>query len=143
MEFIFKKRDIRKIAQTLGTAPEEENNNQIRFVLNNQETGRRLALEIYNGIRIGKVTGNLISVFTDNAHIQLHFCTGYVTSDLLGEVTFIGEHHNRVSGLIIEKQAACSLYSNIDKKLLSGDFTKLGPEVMLAGIALSLTEYIL
>jgi hypothetical protein len=143
MEFIFKKRDIRKIAQTLGAAPEEENNNQIRFVLNNQETGRRLALEIYNGIRIGKVTGNLISVFTDNAHIQLHFCTGYVTSDLLGEVTFIGEHHNRVSGLIIEKQAACSLYSNIDKKLLSGDFTKLGPEVMLAGIALSLTEYIL
>ena len=102
-----------------------------------------MALEIYNGIRIGKVTGNLISVFTDNAHIQLHFCTGYVTSDLLGEVTFIGEHHNRVSGLIIEKQAACSLYSNIDKKLLSGDFTKLGPEVMLAGIALSLTEYIL
>jgi hypothetical protein len=143
MEFIFKKRDIRKIAQTLGAVPEEENNNQIRFVLNNQETGRRLALEIYNGIRIGKVTGNLISVFTDNAHIQLHFCTGYVTSDLLGEVTFIGEHHNRVSGLIIEKQAACSLYSNIDKKLLSGDFTKLGPEVMLAGIALSLTEYIL
>ena len=62
---------------------------------------------------------------------------------MLGEVTFIGEHQGRLSGLIIEREAGCSLYSNVDSSLLSGDFTKLGPEVMLSGIALSLSEGIL
>ena len=45
--------------------------------------------------------------------------------------------------LLPAKEAGCSLYSNVDASLLSGDFTKLGPEVMLSGIALSLTEGIL
>jgi hypothetical protein len=35
------------------------------------------------------------------------------------------------------------LYANVDRNILSGDFTTLGPEVMLSGIALSLTESIL
>jgi hypothetical protein len=58
-------------------------------------------------------------------------------------VTFIGEHDGKVSGLIIEKEGGCSLYANVDRALLSGDFTQLGPEVMLSGIALSLTESVL
>jgi hypothetical protein len=62
---------------------------------------------------------------------------------MLGEVTFIGEHDGKVSGLIIEKEGGCSLYANVDRALLSGDFTQLGPEVMLSGIALSLTESVL
>ena len=35
------------------------------------------------------------------------------------------------------------MYANVDRDILYGDFTKLGPEVMLSGIALSLTESIL
>ena len=81
--------------------------------------------------------------FTASAHAQLHFCPGYVASDMLGEVVFIGEHNGHLSGIIVEKAAACSIYSNIDSALLSSDFTKLGPEVMLSGIALSLAEHLL
>ena len=142
MSFKFTKNDITKIAKTLGVTPQEEGN-QIRLVLHNKDAGRQLALEIFNQVPIGNTTGNLVSVYTDNAHLQLHFCHGYVVSDMLGEVTFVGENGDRLSGLTIEKQAACSLYANVDKKLLSGDFTKLGPEVMLSGIALSLTEHLL
>jgi hypothetical protein len=82
-------------------------------------------------------------VYTVNAHLQLHFCSGYVISDVLGEVTFVGERDGRLSGLIIEKQGGCSLFANVDRSLVSGDFTRLGPEVMLSGIALSLTDTIL
>jgi hypothetical protein len=92
---------------------------------------------------IGKERGNLITVYTPNAHLQLHFCSGYVVSNMLGEVTFIGQRDGKVSGLIIEKEGGCSLYANVDRSLLSGDFTQLGPEVMLSGIALSLTESVL
>ncbi len=62
---------------------------------------------------------------------------------MLGEVTFIGESEGKLSGLIVEREAGCSLYSNVDREILSGDFTTLGPEVMLSGVALSLAEDIL
>ena len=64
-------------------------------------------------------------------------------SRMLGEITFIGESDGKLSGLTIEREGGCSLYANVDRNILSGDFTTLGPEVMLSGIALSLTESIL
>ncbi|NIR47528.1 hypothetical protein GWO43_03465 [candidate division KSB1 bacterium] len=138
----FTKRDVEKIAKVLGVEAKDWGNNY-RLILENAEQGRKLSLEIYPNIPIGSEKGNLISVYTHNTHLQLHFCTGFVISEMLGEVTFIGEYQGRLSGLIIEKEAGCSLYSNVDTSLLSGDFTKLGPEVMLSGIALSLSEGIL
>lgn len=139
----FSKEDIDKISSVLATEAKDMGNN-FRFSVENKDDGvRRLSLEIYPDIQIGKEKGNLISVYTLNAHLQLHFCTGYVVSEMLGEVTFVGEFNGRLSGLTIEKEAGCSLYSNVNSSLLSGDFTQLGPEVMLSGIALSLTEGIL
>lgn len=142
MKRIFAKKDIDKIARVLGTQPKRMATNY-RFLLESKEDGRRLSLEIYPDIAIGEKRGNLISVYTGNTHLQLHFCTGYVVSDMLGEVTFVAEHQGRLAGLIVEKEAGCSLYANVDASLLSGDFTQLGPEVMLSGIALSLTEHLL
>lgn len=138
----FTKKDIDKIAKTLGVEYKYKGNNY-RLTLFNEDEERKLSLEIYPDIQIGANRGNLISVYTSNTHLQLHFCSGYVVSELLGEVTFIGTHQGHMSGLIIEREAACSLYANVDEAILSGDFTKLGPEVMLSGIALSLTEHLL
>ncbi|MFQ5640294.1 MAG: hypothetical protein ACE5IR_20125 [bacterium] len=138
----FKKEDIKKIGDVLGVKAKYKGNNY-RFIIENEEDGRKISLEIYPAIPIGKQQGNLISVYTQDTHLQLHFCTGYVVSKMLGEVTFMGEFQGHLSGLIIEKEAGCSLYANVDESLLSGDFTKLGPEVMLSGIALSLSEGLL
>ena len=104
---------------------------------------RKLALEIYPDIPIGRKRGNLISVYTEAAHLQLHFCSGVILSEDLGEATFIGEHQGKLSGLIIEKTAGCTLFANVDRSILSGDFTQLAPEVMMSGVALSLTESLL
>ena len=142
MSFVFKASDIRKLGKSLGARPKAIGQNY-RFEIGPREEGRMLALEIYPHIRIGTQRGNLVSVYTPTAHLQLHFCSGYVVSDMLGEVTFIGEHNGKLSGLIIERGGGCSLYANVDRSLLSGDFTQLGPEVMLSGIALSLTDTIL
>lgn len=142
MKKVFTKSAIEKISKVLRVTPKYKGNNY-RFVIQNDETKSHISFEIYPDIPIGNQIGNLISVFTSSAHIQLHFCTGFVTSELLGEVTFIGEFNGRLSGLIIEREAGCSLYANVDSSILSGDFTKLGPEVMLSGVALSLVEHIL
>ncbi len=142
MTFKFTNKDFKKIAGILGCLPNCIEKN-VRFEIENKQNKRKLALEIYSDIDIGNRKGNLISVYTPTAHLQLHFCTGYVTSKMLGEITFIGESDGKLSGLTIEREGGCSLYANVDRNILSGDFTKLGPEVMLSGIALSLTESIL
>ncbi len=138
----FKTSDIRKLEKLFGVAVKPMGPN-FRFEIAMNDPARKLALEIYPHTRIGATRGDLISVYTVNAHLQLHFCSGYVISDVLGEVTFVGERDGRLSGLIIEKQGGCSLFANVDRSLVSGDFTRLGPEVMLSGIALSLTDTIL
>jgi hypothetical protein len=138
----FTKSDAAKIAGILDTQSRWMGN-KFRFRLENQEANRSLSLENYPDNPHGARKGTLVSVYTPTSHLQLHFCSGYVVSEVLGEVTFFSEHDGRLSGLIIEKEAACNLYANVDASLLSGDFTKLGPEVMLSGVALSLTEHLL
>jgi hypothetical protein len=134
--------DFGKIEAVLGGLFRTEDRCH-RMVLENAEENRKLSLEIYSDIPIGNRRGNLISVYTAAAHLQLHFCSAYVVSEMLGEVTFVSRHGEKLSGLIIERGAACSLFANVDAELLSGDFTRLGPEVMLSGVALSLAENLL
>lgn len=142
---LFSERDIKKIAAVLGAEAKLRGNNY-RLVLENPEAGRRLSIEIYPEVHLsknGKQRGNLISIFTPTAHLQLHFCTGFVVSKMLGEVTFIAEHRGKISGLTIEKETGCSLFANVDNQVLSGDLTSLSPELMSASIALSLAETLL
>ncbi|OGB66919.1 MAG: hypothetical protein A2Y94_02445 [Caldithrix sp. RBG_13_44_9] len=140
--FSFRDDDIEAISKVLGIKPVKRVDH-FRFVLENKKDKRRLSLEIYPDIPIGDSQGSLISIYTHNTHIQLHFCGGYVPSESLGEVIFFSENNGRVSGVIVEKEAGCSVYANVDASILSGDFTQLAPEVMLSGIALSITEHLL
>lgn len=142
MSVVFAKKDIEKITKVLQVSPKWIGN-KYRYLLHNPETKQHLSLEIYPEIRIGDRKGNLISIYTANSHLQLHFCTGYVVSEMLGEVTFIAESGDAIAGMIVERGAGCSFYANVPSKLLSGDFTKLGPEVMMSGIALSVAEEVL
>ena len=139
---VFDKNDIDKISKILGIEAKFKGNNY-RFTIENKESNSHLSLEIYPDTQLGAERGNLITVYSPLAHLQLHFCTGYVVSEMLGEITFVGECAGRLSGLTVEKNGGCSLYANVDNNILSGDFTALGPEIMLSGVALSLAEDIL
>ena len=97
MKKVFAEADIDKIANTLETQWNFRQNNY-RMMLIDSDSGRKLTLEIYPDVQIGNQRGNLISVFTKSTHLQLHFCTGYVVSDMLGEVTFFGGNEGQISG---------------------------------------------
>ncbi len=140
--FKFSKEDIEKISNALD-AKFKDYHNHFRLEVKNLERKLSLFIEIYPELEFGKNKGSLISVYGPLTHLQLHHCTGYIISELLGEVTFISEFNGKVSGLTIEREGGCSLYANVDRSILSGDFTKLGPEAMLSSIALSLAEDIL
>ncbi|HKJ46041.1 MAG TPA: hypothetical protein VJ991_09470 [Balneolales bacterium] len=113
-----------------------------RLEIVNEQSGRKLALEIHIGLDVDGETMNMVSVYAQNTFLQLHNCTGFIVSDLLNQVTFFGKSQGKVSGLIVEKEAGCSLYANVNESLLTGDFTKLPTEVMMCSVALSLTDTI-
>ena len=127
----------------LGVEKYTKHDDHYRLRLENREEKRLLTLEIYPSIQLGDKEGMLIVVYTASSHLQLHNCSGYVCSEELGEVTFIAETDGTISGLVVEQVAGCSLYAGINRKLISSDFTKLGVEVMLSGVALSLAEDII
>jgi hypothetical protein len=140
---VFSQPDADAIAYVLGAEAVRVEKEHFRIKITNAEEKRILVLEIYPETTLGKTRGMLVVVYTGNSHIQLHNCTGFVVSDELGEVTFVAETENRLSGLVVEKGASCSLYSSVSRDLISTDFTQLGVEVMLSGVAMSLTEDIL
>jgi len=140
----FSKNDIDKIAFCLGGPEITDLKDHFRLKVVKPEDKRHLSLEIYPEVALAdEARGALVVVYTHNCHLQLHNCTGYVVSQELGEVTFISETKEKISGLVVEREAACSLYTNVNRGLISDDFTKFGVEVMLSGVALSLAEDIL
>ena len=148
----FTEKDVKKIAKIIGADESAWEKDHFRLQVTNRPERRRLVLEIFPDAQLGAPRGSarlttskgaMVVVYTGNTHLQLHNCTGYVTSEELGEVTFVGEESGRLSGLVVEQKAACSLYANVNRQVISSDFTKLGVEVMLSGVALSLAEEIL
>lgn len=141
---VFTEDDIKNIARVLNDAEVNKYQDHWRIKIVNKQEKRQLSVEIYPHAALSeKKQGALIVVYANNSHLQLHCCRGFVVSEELGEVTFVSDADKKLSGLVVEREAACSLYANADKELLSGDFTKLGVEVMLSGVALSLAEDIL
>jgi hypothetical protein len=136
----FTKENIDEIAKVLGTSPKPLGNDVFRFEVKNEDDPRKLALEIHLGLQVDGETMNMVSVYAYNTFLQLHNCTAFVASEMLQQVTFFGRSGEKTSGLIVEKTAGCSLYANVDQAILSGDFTQLPEDLMMCGIALSLTE---
>jgi hypothetical protein len=134
---------VEKLARTLGAKSVHDDGDLFRVRLEHESDSRILLLELYPRNSEGRGAGPMAVVYTGNSHLQLHNITGWVESEELGEVTFVSESGGRLSGLVIESGASCSLYAQVDRSLLKGDFTNLGVEVMLSGVALSLTEDIL
>lgn len=140
---MFNDDDIKRIADCLKPESRSFETDHHRLKLVNAADRRMLVLEIYPTVRLGKEPGSMVVVYTIGGHLQLHNCTGFVVSEELGEVTFVSESDRWLSGLVVEREAACSVYANVRRDLISGDFVNLGVEVMLSGVALSLAEDLL
>jgi hypothetical protein len=134
---------VKQLAAVLGAESVHDDGDHFRVRLAQESDKRVLLLELYPANALGRQSGAMAVVYTGNSHLQLHDITGWVESAELGEVTFVSESSGRLSGLVVESGASCSLYAHVDRSLIKGDFTSLGVEVMLSGVALSLTEEIL
>ncbi len=129
------KESSKKIETLFGRAFEDQGE-YISLKIKNIKNKNYISLDIF----FEEEKKGLISVYTDNAHLQLQSCDGFIMSNMLEEVIFISDCGDKISGLIISKQGDCSLYSNVKKELLSRDFMELSSEKLLAAVALSVVE---
>jgi len=127
--------DLDRAAAVLGVAAERDGA-LTRLALADAASGRRLAVEVTRT----DAGAAIVKVYGTESHLELHDCAGLVTSDDLGEVIFFARGGGRVAGLVVEREAACSLYANVSERLLSADFLTVAPEVAQAAVVLSLSE---
>ncbi|TVR36818.1 MAG: hypothetical protein EA390_00410 [Balneolaceae bacterium] len=136
----FTKENIAAIGNVLDTEPKPLGDDVFRYEVINKERGHRLALEIHLGLEVDGERMNMVSVYSGSTFLQLHNCTAFIASSMLKQVTFFGKQQGITTGLIIETGAGCSIYANVHDSVLKGDFTKLPQDMMMCGVALSLTE---
>lgn len=144
MSYIFEDSDLDRIGSVLGVSPKMDDK-LARFELFDEDSGRHLSLEILTELHLPEnletpAPNNLISVYAAGAFLQMQGCTGFIASKELGEVIFVAREGGKTSGLVIEAVAAASLFANVSEKLLSTDFQKLPPEMIMSSIALSMAE---
>lgn len=144
MSFTFSASDVQRIAQVLNSEPKTEAG-LTRFELRDEGSGRSLSLEIRTDLELpvsleSPQPANLVSIYAPSSFLQLQGCTGYIASQELGEVIFFAKNGGVTNGLVIEREAGCSLYANVDDRLLSADFTQLPPEMIMSSVALSMTD---
>ncbi len=144
MTFTFSESDVARVASVLEAEPRTEGS-LVRFELQDEQRTRRISLELHLGVDVagGMVVDSpvtLVSVYTPSAFLQLQNCSGFIASQELGEVIFFARTGERTNGLVVEREAGCSLYANVDDRLLSADFTQLPPELIMSSVALSMTE---
>ncbi len=135
---------VHLIAETLGV-PAQESDSSVRFELSHDGTARTLTVEIHFALQLPKdleaaAEGSLVSVYGTNSFLQLHRCMRFITSKELGEVIFFAKNNGITNGLVVEREAACSLHANVDDRILSADFMSLPAELVMSTVALSLTD---
>lgn len=142
MAYIFTNDDINSISNILQLESKPYQN-AWSWQLKNNENNQSLLFTIYNNVELGSEHfGSLISVQTQHGYYELHDCSCFMIFEP-DEIIFINDSSERVSCLIIGKNCTCSMYSNIDKKILNADFSALDPAVLLSAMQLSITEAVL
>ena len=143
-DFSFSDADVERIGAVFGVEGRQEGS-LVRFKLHHEASGRHLSLEITRHVNLpapvaAEQPGNLVSVYAPSSFLQLQGCTGFIASQELGEVIFFAKRGDLVNGLVVEREAGCSIFANVDARLLSTDFTQLAPELIMSTVALSMTE---
>ncbi len=142
MAFSFSSEDIRRITETLGGEP-QASGDETSVRLTNPASRQSLTVSIHNDVELGKDhRGALVVAQTQHGYFELHDCTGFMVFEP-DEVIFISTNGEYISSIVVGRQCTCSMFVNIRREILTTDFTRLDPRVLMSAMQLSLTEEIL
>lgn len=137
----FEKENIDEISKVFGSEP-AISEKSFAWKLKNEETRQSLVLNLHNEVDFGGAKAPLVSVQTHHGYYELHNPKAFFTFEP-DEVIFIAFDKEKASCIIVGKNCACSVFSNVSRGLMGADFTKLDPPALLAAMQLSLAETLL
>ena len=83
----------------------------------------------------------VLSAQTSYGYFELHNVARMVPVEP-DEVIFVAEDGGKISGLVVGRNGACSLFANVERTLISADLSTLEPSLLLAAMQLGLTEVV-
>ncbi|MGE3802167.1 MAG: hypothetical protein AB7H80_14210 [Candidatus Kapaibacterium sp.] len=83
----------------------------------------------------------ILSAQTSYGYFELHGVTRMILVEP-DEVIFVTEDGEKISGLVVGRNGACSLFANVERALISADLSTLEPALLLAAMQLGLTEVV-
>ena len=142
MAFSFSSDDIRRITETLGGEP-QTSGEETSVRITNPASRQSLSVSIHNDVELGRDhRGALVVAQTQHGYFELHDCAGFMIFEP-DEVIFISTNGEHISSIVVGRQCTCSMFVNIRREILTTDFTRLDPRVLMSAMQLSLTEEIL
>ncbi len=127
---------IDELTRLLGARLEQTENESVLSI-----GGGEAAPAIVLTITLLADRGAVLSAQTVHGYFELHDVDRVVPVEE-GEVIFVAEEGSKISGLVVGREATCSLFANVDRSTLSADFTVLEPALLLAAMQLGLAENI-
>lgn len=130
---------INRAAAILGADISRSGEDLILRVGSTDGGSPRLVLTVADSVDENGPRGTVLSAQTTYGYFELHEASGLAIVEP-GEVIFYAEEGGRISGMIIGASGNCSLFANVDRTILSADFTTLDAPRLLAAMQLGLIE---
>lgn len=125
--------DLDRITEVLG-ARREEFGDQVVLSIGSAGT-QTVALSLHGSAEVFTV----VSAQTSYGYFEIHEVIRHVVVEP-DEVIFLAESGEHLSGMVIGRSGACSLFANVDRAILSSDLAQLDPALLLAAMQLGLAE---
>jgi hypothetical protein len=127
---------VQQIARLLEARPETLGTDTILHV--GEREGASTVVLTLASLQDGSA---VLSAQTVHGYFELHNVERFVPVEP-GEIIFVSEVGDRISGLVVGREGTCSLFANVDRRTLSADFATIEPPLLLAAMQLGLAENI-
>lgn len=130
---------IEEITKMLGVEPEQKENVWTWKIVD-QETKQMIFLSLFLAVQStnGEKT-NIVSIQNVNGYFELHNFKLIIPIEP-NEIAFVSFDSSQISCMVVSKNCACSLYSNVDRSILNSNIAELDNALLLSAMQLALIE---
>lgn len=131
---------IDEITKMLGVEPERKNEGVWLWKIVDIDTKQTVFLTLF--LEVQSTNGeksNIVSIQNTNGYFELHDFRLVVPIEP-NEIAFVSYDASKVSCMVVSRNCACSLYSNVDRSILSTNIAELDNALLLSAMQLALIE---
>lgn len=131
---------IDEITRMLGVEPEKKGDGVWLWKIIDTDTKQMVFLSLFLGVQSTNTEKtNIVSIQNTNGYFELHNLRLIVPIEP-NEIAFVSFDTSKISCMVVSKNCACSLYSNVDRSILNANISELDNALLLSAMQLALIE---